>query len=578
MGTPGTLGTWITRRVDPVVALERQWQTYCDNYRAITLRARDRFVQMDWEASQNDALERLDIYPRVITDTVSRLEGILGQFLGNEAVMAELKIRFARLARTRIDWELLATFFNSVVRRVHHTIGVNYGIEYNADDFDVPMIEDRSCPICEHYNLPSHANSVRQSVMEILKRYQNEIPFENIARDAERVSRRIEKRLAKEDRLHQIEVINPIFYRDRAAYIIGRIRIGSKIIPLVIALLNSRNGAFADAVLMSSVEISILFSFTRSYFHVLVDNPSEMVNFLMTINPAKRASEIYTSIGYHKHGKSELYRELFRNLNTTSDKFEIAEGKKGMVMLVFTLPSFDVVFKVIRDSFEYPKTTNRESVRKSYGLVFRHDRAGRLVDAQEFEYLKFPRSRFSQELLEEIHTTAGRSVEINERHVIIHHLYTERRVTPLDVYIREHDHASASQVIEDYGRAIKELAATNIFTGDLFLKNFGVTKHGRVVFYDYDEISLINACRFRKMPQARSYDDALSSEPWFFVDDNDVFPEEFRNFLKFPKQLERVFEDSHGDLFSVDFWQTTQDELSSGQTRPIVPYSNSARL
>lgn len=554
------------------------YRSYSDHYRAITRRARDRFVHMDWVAAQKDTLERLDLYPRIVADTVSDVKTCLGQLLGDEAVMAEVKQKYTLLAGTRLDWELAATFFNSVVRRVQHTIGVNLRLEFNAEDFDPPLIEDRICPICEHYNLSAPADSIKQSVMTILKHYQQEIPFENIARDAERISRRIEGRLIKEDQGHQVEVIIPIFYRDRAAYIIGRIKTGSKIIPLVIALLNSPKGVYADAVLLTTKEISILFSFTRSYFHVLADNPSEMVNFLMTINPGKRVSEIYTSVGYHKHGKSELYREFIRNLKETRDKFEIARGQKGMVMLVFTLPSFNVVFKVIRDSFGYPKTTNRERVRKRYNLVFRHHRAGRLVDAQEFEHLRFPRSRFSQTLLKELQTSAGRSVEVTGRDVIIRHLYTERRVTPLDVYIREQDPASVSEVIEDYGRAIKELAATNIFTGDLFLKNFGVTRHGRVVFYDYDEICLIEACKFRKMPQARTYEDALSNEPWFFVDDHDVFPEEFRTFLKFPPQLKRVFEDSHRDLFGVDFWRTIQDELTSGLTRPIIPYTHSARL
>lgn len=554
------------------------YRSYYDKYRAITRRARGRFVEMNWEAAQRDTLERLDLYPRIITDTVSVLEGLLGQSLGDGAVMAEIRHKFALLAESRLDWELSATFFNSVVRRVDHTIGVNDRLEFTADDFNAPLIEDRSCPICEHYYLSSSADNIRQAVMTILKFYQAEIPFENIGRDAAGISRRIEACLLKEAQDQQIEVIIPIFYRDRAAYIIGRIRSGSRITPLVIALLSSTEGAYTDAVLLSNKEISILFSYTRSYFHVLVDNPSEMVNFLMTINPHKRVSEIYTSIGYHKHGKSELYREFIRNLDSTKDKFEIARGEKGMVMLVFTLPSFNVVFKVIRDSFGYPKTTNRERVRKRYSLVFRHDRAGRLVDAQEFEYLKFPRSRFSQSLLKELQKSAGRSVEIRERHVIIRHLYTERRVTPLDVYIRENGPEAISKVVEDYGRAIKELAATNIFTGDLFLKNFGVTRYGRVVFYDYDEICLIKECKFRKMPQARTYEEALSAEPWFYVDDHDVFPEEFRTFLKFPPQLQRVFEDSHGDLFRVDFWRTIQDELDSGLTRPIIPYAEMARL
>jgi isocitrate dehydrogenase kinase/phosphatase len=262
----------------------------------------------------------------------------------------------------------------------------------------------------------------------------------------------------------------------------------------------------------------------------------------------------------------------------TADRFEPAWGEKGMVMAVFTLPSFNVVFKIIKDRFPYPKTTTRQEVRAKYQLVFKHDRAGRLIDAQEFEHLEFDRARFDEGLLAELLADAAGSVSVQGDRVVIRHLYTERRVTPLNLYVRQAPQAAAREAVLDYGRAIKDLAATNIFPGDLLLKNFGVTRHGRVIFYDYDELCALTDCRFRDLPQAASHDEELSAEPWYYVDDDDIFPEEFLQFLGFPPPLRALFLEAHGDLLTADFWRGMQARLRAGEIVDIFPYKPARRL
>jgi isocitrate dehydrogenase kinase/phosphatase len=294
--------------------------------------------------------------------------------------------------------------------------------------------------------------------------------------------------------------------------------------------------------------------------------------------PAKRVAEIYISIGYNKHGKTELYRDLLRHLLHSDDRFEIARGEKGMVMVVFTMPSYDVVFKVIRDRFGDPKTSSRLEVMDRYQLVFKHDRAGRLVDAQEFEHLKFDRGRFSDELIRDLLATAGSSVTVGRDYVSIRHLYTERRTIPLDVYVREAGEDLVREAVLDYGQAIKDLAATNIFPGDILLKNFGVTRHGRVVFYDYDELTLLTECKFRRMPQGRDYLDELEAEPWFFVGKNDIFPEEFKTFLGLQRPYREDFYQAHADLFGVGFWKEMQKRHKAGEVIDIFPYRQGKRL
>jgi isocitrate dehydrogenase kinase/phosphatase len=330
--------------------------------------------------------------------------------------------------------------------------------------------------------------------------------------------------------------------------------------------------------LLDEDEVSILFSFARSYFHVAIDRPYDLVRFLKTIMPRKRTAELYISIGYNKHGKTELYRDLLHHLAASDDSFEIARGQPGMVMVVYTMPAFDLVFKTIRDYFEYPKRTTRRSVMEKYHLVFKHDRAGRLVDAQEFEHLQFERARFDEALLAELQEEAGKSVDFCEDQIIIKHAYVERRIIPLDIYVREADEAAARAAVVEYGNAIKDLAVSNIFPGDMLLKNFGVTRHGRVVFYDYDELCLLTSCNFRTVPPAPSYEDELAPEPWYSVDENDVFPEQFPHFVGIHGKLRDVFLEHHADLFDVTYWRGVQERLQAGEIIGILPYAEERHL
>jgi isocitrate dehydrogenase kinase/phosphatase len=289
-------------------------------------------------------------------------------------------------------------------------------------------------------------------------------------------------------------------------------------------------------------------------------------------------SELYTSLGFDRHGKTELYRSILRHLAATDDRFEIAAGQRGMVMCVFTLPRFDVVFKVIRDRFDPPKTVTHAEVREKYRLVFRHDRAGRLVDAQSFEHLEFARSRFAPALLQELLERAGETVRVEGERVIIRHLYTERRLRPLDLYLREAEPEAARDAVIDYGQVLRDLAATDIFPGDMLLKNFGVSRHGRLIFYDYDELVLLSECRFRELPQSSDDEDGMAGEPWYYVGERDIFPEEFRTFLGLQGELLQTFLAHHAELLGVSFWHRMQELHAQGEVLDIYPYRATRRL
>ena len=247
-------------------------------------------------------------------------------------------------------------------------------------------------------------------------------------------------------------------------------------------------------------------------------------------------------------------------------------------MVVFTLRRFPIVFKVIRDQFDHPKRTTRDRVKGKYHLVFKHDRVGRLVDAQEFEHVIFEKDRFSEEVLDELLGEAAQSVYVEGNRLIIKHLYVERRLTPLDMYVRDAPTEQVQEIVIDYGKAVKDLAAANIFPGDIFLKNFGVTRTGRVVFYDYDELMLLTDCTFRRIPQARHFEDEFSAEPWFYVDEDDVFPEEFAKFVGLNGPPRDAFFARHGDLCDVEFWAQMQQRQRSGEIIDVLPYKQRNRL
>lgn len=557
-------------------AIHAAFLDYQSRFAGITRRARQRFENREWHQAQEDAVQRLTLYRDVLNDTVAALGGLLENNARNAFVWREIKAVHARLSQGRLDSELSGTFFNSITRRIFTTVGVDPNIEYL--DF-VRDPDDRGRGDQPGVWVFKGGRPAAEIVTDIFASLPFRPEYDDLSRDASLAGQVIDREVSSQPgQLESIEILPPVFYRGTAAYVVGRMRVGNALLPLVFAFLHPEEGIVTDAVLMRPNEVSIVFSFTRSYFHVDIDRPHLTIGFLRSIMPRKPVDELYTAIGYNKHGKTVFYRNLMRHLETTDDRFDIAEGEPGLVMTVFALPSFNTVFKIIRDRFGAPKTTNRELVRSRYDLVFVHDRVGRLADAQEFEHLEFARNRFTPRLLDELLSEAAGSVRVEDDRVIIRHLYTERRVTPLNLYLRHASAESARDAIVDYGNAIRELAAANIFTGDMLLKNFGVTRNDRVIFYDYDELCLLTDCNFRAIPVTDDPLMEMSAEPWYSVGERDVFPEEFRPFFVFPGPLGEAFLSRHADLLDVKFWKDMQVKQTEGEVVDVLPYREEVRL
>ena len=546
-----------------------------ESFGAVTRRAPQRFATRDWRSAQQDAVERLQLYRRAVEQALGELERSLGPDPRPGSSTQALKERYAALVAGRNDRELAETFFNSIARRLFGIRGVDPALEFVASD--VGPVAPRSLLAYERH---SRAGANSDFLTRLLLRARVAAPWADLESDARAVAARVETSVGRwPGGAIASDVVPALFYRGKGAYLVGRLcGRGDRQLPLVLALLNEGEGVRVDAVLLDEASASIVFGFTRSYFAVETACPAALVGFLKAIMPGKRLDELYTALGHNRHGKTELYRELAQHLRDSETRFEPAPGERGMVMAVFTLPSFDLVFKVIRDGFPEPKTITRQGVMEKYDLVFRHDRAGRLVDAQEFEHLRFRRARFSAPVLGELLATAAGSVIAGEDYVDIRHVYLERRLRPLNLYVAESSPGEARAAVIDYGQAIRDLAATNIFPGDVLLKNFGVTRHGRVVFYDYDELARVTDCRFRRLPVPRDDDEERAAEPWFYVGPNDVFPEEFVPFLGLRPALLSAFRAAHGELLTPEYWRHLQARIEGGEIVDIFPYRPEQRL
>jgi len=558
------------------VRLLDAWDAYAREFGAITRRAPVRFSARDWLSVRTDALERLELYRRMLDPAIVDLGRIFGEGVESPAAWSAMKEHFAALVAGRLDSELVETFFNSASRRIFHTVGVDDRAEFVHRELEPLPVEAAGRFLASWDARVGREAAIRSALLAF--------PFaagwEDAARDATLAARALDAALTRawgSPAFDALDLLRPVFYRSKGAYLVGRVRKGGLQRPLVLALLNRTGRVEVDAVLCDEDEASIVFSFTRSYFHVDAPQPAALVGFLKTLMPKKPVGELYNALGFNKHGKTELYRDLLRHLASSADRFVEAPGARGMVMLVFTLPSYDVVFKVIRDSFAPPKTASRQDVLDRYKLVFRHTRAGRLADVQEFEHLSFPVARFDPALLGALLEGASETVEVRGDEVVLHHLFTERRLTPLDLALKDASAEKARAAIFDFGEAIRDLAKANIFPGDLLTKNFGLTRHGRVVFYDYDEIAFLTDVNFRELPSGAD-EESGAPDASFYVGASDVFPEEFLTFMGLRGPAREAFLEHHADLLGVRFWLDAQRRERAGEIVDVFPYPREVRL
>jgi isocitrate dehydrogenase kinase/phosphatase len=550
---------------------------YNARFSDITRRAKRRFERRDWKYVQVDANARGDLYDVCLKETLGRLELLAEERLRSRAFWAATRDALAQRVEPMLDREFPKTFFNSLSRRRFHTAGVAADIEF------VDLHSEPTTGIVDAVDL--HRYEVADGMRRVCARILADFPFANGYADIKAcvgaIARSLRDRLQHRHAsgLQSIELIPVPFFRERRAYLVGRAVSERGHLPVVIALVSTPQGVMADAVLTEVEQLSQLFSYARSYFHADLPTVADIVVFLSALMPHKPIDELFTLLGRVKQGKTERYRHLFRHLQRHADERLVrADGARGMVMAVFTPRDYPLVFKVIRDRFAYPKDIGRRQVEEKYRLVFRHDRIGRLLDAQEFRHLHFRRDQFDADMLEELLGECAEAVSVQDDQVLVRHCYVQRRLRPMNLFVREASAADALRAMLDYGQSIKDLARSNVFPGDLLLKNFGISRGGRAIFYDYDELCLLDDCRFRSLPEAREEDETRPLEEWLTVREGDVFPEMFPRFLGVPAHLRDALVEAHGEIFDAVWWRRTQAELAEGRYLDVAPYTDLARL
>jgi isocitrate dehydrogenase kinase/phosphatase len=571
-----------SRAFDVAQALLEGFNKHYRLFREASRAAKARFEEADWHGQQRAQRERIEFYDRRVDEAVERLQGEFDIGSLSMDSWQQAKLHYIGLLTNHHQPELAETFFNSVTTKILHR-------SYFRNDFIFvrPAISTEYIENDEPASLPTYRayyptrDSLHDTLLRIVTNFQLRNEFEDLGRDVDHVLTALRAHTG-EVRLrtnYQIQVLSSLFFRNKGAYIVGKIVNGFSETPFALPILHTAGKRLViDTALFGEDDLLMLFSFARAYFMVEMEVPSAYVQFLRSLMPRKPRSELYSALGLQKQGKNLFYRDFLYHLRHSSDHFRIAPGIKGMVMLVFDLPSFPYVFKVIKDNFPPQKDITREQVQGKYLLVKNHDRVGRMADTLEYSNVAFPRQRFEDELVAELKRDCAGLLEEDGDALVIRHVYIERRMIPLNIYLHDANERQIESAVIEYGNAIKDLVAANIFPGDMLWKNFGVTRQGKVVFYDYDEIEYLTDCNFRSVPEARTEEEELSAEVWYPVGPKDVFPETFGPFLLGNPSVREVFLKHHADLLDPAFWQTHKERILAGHVHDVFPYDAHRRF
>ena len=576
-----------TRATEVARAILAGFDRHYRLFRDASRQAKRHFETGDWAALRALARERIEMYDTRVAESV---RGILDRFPEaelDERLWPAIKLAYIPLLHEHRQPECAETFYNSVACQVlHRRYYRNEFIFWRPAVATEHLEGEEPAYRCYYPRGGSNELGLRATLERIVREFGLANPFEDLRRDLRSLVRALRAHFPRPMRARpslQIQVLSSLFFRNKGAYVVGKILNGNRELPFAVPILqNERGELYLDALLAEQEQLLILFSYARAYFLVDMEVPAACVSFLRTLMPKKPRAEMYNVVGLAKQGKTLFYRDLFYHLKHSSDNFVIAPGIKGMVMLVFTLPSFPYVFKVIRDHFAPPKEMDHATVKRKYQLVKHHDRVGRLADTLEYSLVALPIERFDPVVLEELKAEAASNIEFEDDKIVIKHMYIERRMQPLNLYLQEaaqdRDETRMRKVLYDYGCAIKELAGAGIFPGDMLVKNFGMTRHDRVVFYDYDEIEYMTDCVFRRIPPPRTPEDEMSAEPYWSVGPNDVYPEQFATFLVTGHKARQTFLEHHADLMDPAFWAGKQERIRAGLQEDVYPYPQEIRF
>ncbi|HEV2228335.1 MAG TPA: isocitrate dehydrogenase kinase/phosphatase AceK regulatory subunit [Steroidobacteraceae bacterium] len=547
-------------------------------FQRLTQHAKTAFEVRDPAAAVTHARTRLGLYDDAVYALADELRLRYPALTEHEPLWAAVEETYRARAQDLYDGDLAIAFLHSVMRRVH--VGEWRPVDYTFGD--LPRLsaprEDVFTAVGCHWPLEPGV------LDEVLKVGDLAVPYRDLDRDAARVAQRLNESFASDRtlELERIEMIRGCFFRNRGAYLVGRLVFrDGRVKPLVIALRNGDEGLVARAVLVAIPHVHNLFSSTQAAFHVMNPHYHEIAEFLFTIMPRRPLGLQYSTFGFYHYSKVAVMSEITQLLAQSGQVLSTAPGSPGTVAMAFNAPCLPYVLKVIRDrptdGYKWGTFPGPAAVLDKYRRVHEINRTGSMLDNTIFNNLKLERAWFDPRLLEELVTAAGNAVRLQGDAVIFKYLVVQRTLMPLNIYLQVATPDKARRVISNLGHCIKNNAAANLFNRDFDIRNYGVTRYLKVYLYDFDAVEALTDMKVRTNTDRVEGEEGPPA--WYFEEGFVFLPEEIEPGLRLAhRELRRAFHAEHGDLLTVRYWEDMQAAHRTGQVPGVRAYPESCYL
>jgi isocitrate dehydrogenase kinase/phosphatase len=555
---------------------------YDDFYRQLCEyphRAQRAFETMDPHASIRISQERLGLYSRYIAEHGPRMLAAFPALAADPAVWDALDRLFMAMIVVRYDADIAFSFAHSIRRNIGR--GLWRPVAYS---FPPPsrLRADSMASVYRRLRVPGRIDA--EIVSTALRMPNFSVPFRDLQGDAEKIRVRVEQLLR--DAFDgsppvALDVVEAGFFRDRSAFIVGRWALADdRIAPFVVALLNSPEGIYADAVLHRVSDIHDLFSSALANFHVTTRLYYQTCVFLFSLMPRRPFGHQYSTIGFNHVGKVAILNEINEQVRR-GHRFQRSPGAAGTVALGFTFDECAYHLKVIRDkptnSYKWGAFPGVAAVSDKYRAVHEINRAGSMLDNVMYFNLRLDRSMFDPALLDEICREAAGSVQVDQDGVYLRQLIMQLKIVPLPVFLETADEDATRAVMLSLGHCIRNNAATNIFNKDLDSRNYGVGRYGRVFLFDYDAVEKLTDVKIRTNTGREPGEEAVPE--WFFEDGVIFLPEELEHGMQLKSSYaRRCFREENCDLLGVEYWQDVQQKLERGEVPALRVYPDNTKL
>ena len=555
-----------------------QFEQFYAEFLDVPYQARTAFEQQHHSTSIWLSRYRLSLYSSYIHRMGAYLKAIQPNISIDVNFLNQLEARFWRMVENRYESDVAYAFMHSIRRMVYRDEWkpVEYsfwGSNENSEQYPAELLQ----------KFDVDATVSDDLLAEILRIPEFSVAHRDIEGDALAIARRINRLARRRDRdITTVEMIDAGFFRNRGAYLVGKILFDDhSYAPLIIALLNGPDGIYCDAVILDEHLAHNLFSSTLANYHVTTRYYHELSAYLHSLMPHRALGLHYSTIGYNHVGKVAVIKELKQELEDSGGVLDNAIGEPGTVAIGFAGPQSAYNLKVIRNhptsGYKWGEFEGIDSVKEKYSRVHEINRTGSMLDNIIYFNIALEKRLFSPGLLAELLAEASETVSLHGDAVLFKYLIVQPRMTPLPVFLEHADERQVRYVLESLGDCIKNNAAANIFNKDLDARNYGVSHFLKVYLFDYDALEVMVDVKIRS--NLDRFDGEEDIPDWYFEDGVIFLPEEIEAGLCIRDREQRqMFREYHGDLLTTGYWENLQYELRQNQVPAIKVYPDTCRL